>query len=125
MALASFSCSSYIEGASGVKMPEKTEVIEVFENSQWLHMEKLKIHDTDNIGSFIRRSRLHELKLQEKHGITGDIYLRPENRISINRNCRYYFSECENNFYKYRILLNADSGELWIEIVYPDFSGKF
>jgi hypothetical protein len=113
---------SYYEKISGIKFPEKYEVLEAFDNGEWLTGTVLKI-DSLTLTKFVIDNHFDTLQNLNDIHLFSDSYLgknKPD--LSSTKNV-YYISKSEhNNNWVYVVDLNR--GRLWAEISYPDWGGK-
>jgi hypothetical protein len=121
-----FSCSNqtrkYIEKVTNVTLPSNTEIIETYDNGEFFLISKLRMGKKDQIASIIK---IFDLKQLTKNisVIHFDKALSEENRVIINNVHDFYFTIEENTAHQWRVLCNMVTGELWIEIIYPDYAG--
>ncbi len=119
------SCSSSIHGfetMTNISFPGSTRAIQVFDNSEFYMVGKMRIENSGDIPRFIARNGLVKLSGQDGKTLSFDNVLKKENRVVFNGS-EFYHGAGRTGSNRWNILLNKRTGEVWIEVLYPDHSG--
>lgn len=111
----------FIKRITGIDLPYNVQTIEEVDNGEYILIGKYILPDGRR---FSASDKLKPLKSSNDISLAfTDIFLKPENRPVFNADSRFkYWADCApgNSWW---ILLNDETGELWIEVRYPDWSG--
>jgi len=122
------SCSNYykkkyLENTTKIKLPKSNKNIQIFDNNFFATIGKFLIKDKIEINNFIINYKFKKLEKNKKSIIESDGFLYKENQVILNDNDFFYISE-KTEEYRWNILINKTTGELWIEVLCPGFSGN-
>lgn len=116
-----FSTTSYITKTTGINLPKGTETIETIDNWEFVCIGYYSIQN-EQIGSFIKENHLSK-SAGSNTALSFDEYLKLDNRSANTEMSQCVFLDSCNNGNHWHVILNTTSGELWIEVTYPDMSG--
>lgn len=115
-----FSVKGYIERVCKIEFPAWTSTEQEVDNGEFAAIGKYVLAESSR-ESFITD---HQLEAYSKSPIqlTFTYLLTKSNRPNYAASNLYGKEDC-NGPYSWTILTNSITGELWIEVAYPDFSG--
>lgn len=112
---------SYYEKISGIKFPDEYEVLETFDNGEWLTGTVFKI-DSLTLVKFITDNHFDTLRnLQDLHLFSENYLTRYSPNFITTKNIFFIRRSEHKNNWTYVVDLN--SNRLWTEISYPDWGG--
>lgn len=109
-----------IEKITGIDLPPWTWTEEEYDNGEFAVVAKYSLTESGR-ETFITENNL-TLYSQNPVGLTCADWLQPENQPDYAKPTLYSLSNCTDHN-SWTILLDRSTGELWIEVHYPDFSG--
>ena len=112
---------SYIEKISNVQLPEHINVISEFDNVEFVAGGKYRI-DKKDLPVFLHSYPFEPLGRQHYRPFFNSYAGKDSIPISQSAQLKY-FSGCKPGN-TWLFIINENTGELWIEIHYPDFSGQ-
>ncbi|MBO0950679.1 hypothetical protein [Fibrella forsythiae] len=125
MALTSWSCTSfdqaYYEKASGVKLPVETEVIESFDNGEYLTVTSLK-SDSISLAGLIKKYNFEKRSQASLPAFTGLNYLK-EVKPDLIRERNLYVKSASKGGNSWLYIIDLKQHILWAQIQYPDWGG--
>lgn len=115
------STTSFITRATDIELPSWTSTIEAVDNAEFVAIGKYVI-PKESISEFADQYLLSKMA-GSNTPLDFDEYLSIENQSSRANleNC-IFLDDC-NGGNHWRVILNEVSGELWIEVTYPDMAG--
>lgn len=116
-----FSVTSFITKTTGIELPEGTETIETKDNWEFVCLGYYRIQN-EYIDSFVKENRLSKFG-GANFALSFDEYLELNNRSANTEISQCVFLDSCKGGNHWHVILNTTSGELWIEVTYPDMSG--
>jgi hypothetical protein len=112
----------YYERISGLKLPDHYTVLESFDNLEWLtgtvlQMDSAVPHQFVRANHFNRSQNLWDIRFM------GNPYLQ-NHKADFQNTKNIYFLSGSKEKVSWKYIADLNSGELWAEINYPDWSGK-
>jgi hypothetical protein len=113
----------YMERITSIQFPEGTKTIETSDNGEFATQGKFKLNEsevTTFLGAhpFDTLGKWHEMRFKEKFFLLSETSRPVINDKKVFR----HFQDCKpGNQWTY--LLKITSGELWVEVQYPDWGG--
>lgn len=115
-----FSTKTYIENITGIEFPNLTSTEEEFDNGEFVVVAKYTLSES-NRKSFIKENHLIEYSKNPIHlAFTNELH--QENQPNYLGSDLFVLEDC-TKYNSWKILTNLKTGELWVEVLYPDFSG--
>jgi hypothetical protein len=112
----------YYERISGIKFPQKYEVLEAFDNDEWLTGIVLKV-DSLTLRDFVVNNHFDAAKnLQDFHLYSTNCLTSQRPNFTSTNNIYFITKSLNKNNWTYVADLN--SKRLWAEISYPDWGGQ-
>ncbi len=114
--------SSRLERMTHIRLPESTETIQLFDNSEFFTIGKFVIKKDEDIPQFIARNKLLKASRHNDSILQFDHALNKENRAAFVGG-QFHHASGRTETHRWNVLVKASTGELWIEVLYPDQSG--
>ena len=112
----------YYERITGMKFPKDYQVLETFDNGEWLTGTVFEI-DTATLQKFVQTYNFQSLKgLNELHLHSLNYLDTYKPNFASIRNI--YFSSKSKGKNSWTYVADLNSGKLWSEISYPDWGGQ-
>ena len=112
----------YYEKISGIKFPDKYEVLETFDNGEWLTGTVFKI-DSSTLIKFVSNNHFDTLKnIQDIHLLSDGYFTK--NKLDLTNLNDIYFINKSKNKKDWRYVVDLNKKILWAEISYPDWGGQ-
>ncbi|MBO0950680.1 hypothetical protein [Fibrella forsythiae] len=125
MALTSWSCTAfdqaYYEKASGIKLPVETEVIESFDNGEYLTVTSLKF-DSLSLAGLIKKYNFEKGNQASFPAFIGLNYLK-EVKPDLAQERNLYVKSASKGGNSWLYIIDLEQHILWAQIQYPDWSG--
>ena len=114
----------WITNISGIKVPESARLIEFYPYIEYGKILKFQLEFEDK-RKFIEEYNLESItSIKNKLVLIGEVekdYYNISN-LQFKEGVYFYLNDCKSKN-TWNVLVNKISGELWLEMLYPDWSG--
>ncbi len=125
MVLINWSCTSfdqaYYERVSGIKLPLEAEVVESYDNAEYLTIITLKI-DSLSLRTLIKKYNFKKADQTSFLSFLGLIYLE-DVKPDLNQKGNLHVRSASKGKVSWLYVIDLQRQILWAEVQYPDWSG--
>lgn len=111
---------TFIREVTKVEMPDQITTISEFDNGEWITGGKYLIKEHD-LKTFLVKNAFHSI---DKQYLSLFNTISKEEHIPLSDSLHLkYISNCREG-HSWVFTVNENTGELWVEVQYPDWGGK-
>jgi hypothetical protein len=113
---------SFIREVTKVEIPGHTTMISEFDNGEWIAGGKYQIKEKD-IKAFLAENSFQPIDQQYRSRSLFNTFSKDDHIPWSDSLHLKYISDCREG-HSWNFTVNENTGELWVEVQYPDWGGQ-